>query len=77
MKANLQSACFSVRPRWTAMAVRRRIIGIEMTGEKQSAFVQDHCSKLPNTTMRLLALVGTPLVCLMTKMHIDGITQTP
>jgi hypothetical protein len=55
------------------MAVRRRIIGIDMTGEKQAAFVQDRCSKLPNTTMRLLALIGTPLLCLMTKVHIDGI----
>jgi hypothetical protein len=48
-----------------------------MTGEKQSALDQERCSELPRTTIRLLARVGTPLLCLMTNVHIEGIALTP
>jgi len=77
MNVNLQSACLSVRPCWTASAVKKRIMGMEITGEKQSALVQGRCSKLPRTTIRLFARVGTPLVCLTTKVHIDRMARTP
>jgi len=55
INANLQSACFSIHPFCTAEAVRNLIIGIEITGEKQSAFVQDRFSRLPRMTMQLFA----------------------
>jgi hypothetical protein len=77
IKADLQSACCSVRPFCTANAVRNLIIGMEITGEKQSAFDQDHWSRLPRTTIRLFTLVGIPLVCFTTKVHIEGMAQTP
>jgi hypothetical protein len=40
MKANLQSPCFKVFLLHTAKEVSNRIMGIETTGEKQSAL--DH-----------------------------------
>jgi hypothetical protein len=77
MNANLQSACFNVLPFWTAGAVKKRIIGIEITGEKQSAFVHEWCYKLLSMTMRLFARVGTPFVCFTTKVHMEGMAQIP
>ncbi len=73
MKANLQSPCLIVLLLCMARSVRSRTVGIDTTGEKQSDFVQGLRSKLPRTTMQLLALVGTPLVHLMVKVHMDGI----
>ena len=56
----------------TAKAVRRRTIGMETTGEKQSDLVHGLGSRFPSTTIQLLARVGDPLVFLTVKVHIDG-----
>jgi hypothetical protein len=55
MKANLQLPCLIVCLLCTANAVRRRTMGIDTTGEKQSDFVYGRVSKLPSTMILLLA----------------------
>jgi hypothetical protein len=77
MKANLQSPCFTVHLLWMANAVRRKTIGIETTGEKQSDLVQGYGSKLPRTMILLLARVGTPFIFFTVKVHMDGMAFIP
>jgi hypothetical protein len=52
-------------------------MGIETTKEKQSDLVQGLGSRLPRTTVLLLARVGISLVHLIVKVHMGGIALIP
>jgi hypothetical protein len=56
--AFLQSPCFCMRPRSTAIVVSRQLLSFCMTGRWRPLLDQIVSSRLPRTTMRNLACTG-------------------